>query len=261
MLPLRSKCSLCHHSTCCRELKIKMRMLPWRPASSGWLWQNSQCARKCCADISPSKWTHTHTHTHIGMYQAHAHTCIKSPVLTLGAVDSWKPWQQIGEDLALEMIVFLTSELLIKKPWPLTSAGAAICHRAVTLSQDPQQESHVMDGVQPMAYPCPLFSLFPLWLPVQAHAGACQRDEVLRNRHHSAQGQFMCHNICTCGGVRHWINHDSGQLKSINVSVQVYWRFIGVLFWTFYHFIYRQYSVSLHELEITEKKMFFARLL
>lgn len=57
-----------------------------------------------------------------------------------------------------------------------------------------------MDGVRPVAYPCPLFSLLPLRLPVQAHAGARQRDEVLRDRHHSAQGQFMCHNICTCVG-------------------------------------------------------------
>lgn len=185
-----------------------MRTLPWRPASSGWLWRNSQCARKCCADISPSEWTHSHTRTRTGMYQTHTRALnvqFDTPALTLRAVDSWKPWRQIGEDLAPEMIVFLTSGLLIKKPWPLTSAGAAICHRAVTLNRGPQQEWHVMDDVRPVAYPCPLFSRFPLWLPVQAHAGACQWDEVLWNRHHSAQGQFMCHNICTCGGLRPWI--------------------------------------------------------
>lgn len=136
MQPFTSKCSRCHHSTCCRELKIKMRTLPWRPASSGWLWQNSQCARKCCADISRSKWTHTHRHvsnTHARALKVQFDT----PALTLRSVDSWKPWQQIGEDLAPEMIVFLTSGLLIKKPWPLTSAGAALCHRAVTLNRGP----------------------------------------------------------------------------------------------------------------------------
>lgn len=69
MKPFSSDCSPCHHSTCCRELKTRMRTLPWRPVSSGWLWQNSQCARKCCADISPSK----STHRDVIIKRAHVH--------------------------------------------------------------------------------------------------------------------------------------------------------------------------------------------
>lgn len=122
------------------------------------------------------------------------------------------------------MIFFLTSGGC----WLRTLAGDLGCSCNLSphchIKPSPQQESYVIDGPWLVTYPCPLFSLFLLWLPLQAHAGACQRDEVLWDRHHSAQGRFICHNICTCGQDTEFpmTRGDISKVVCLTACVQIY---------------------------------------
>lgn len=53
----------CHFSTCYRGLRTRMKMLLWKPVSSGSLWQSSLCVRRCSVDTCLSKNTQTYTQT------------------------------------------------------------------------------------------------------------------------------------------------------------------------------------------------------